>query len=158
MATMVMKTKGLRHVSPMFTKLTTEGAVKSMIKNGLINKRKEWITHDREIQDYVENSELCGKPFTVTAQRDLFQFIIEIQNKKRIIESASSTAIYFISGEYDALGDYGIAAKKLHRLYKNCGYSNVVYSVINGARHEVINELDRENTYKMISDWILKNL
>jgi len=157
-ANAIIKAKGKRHVSKSFTSFATDGAVKSMLKNGLINKEIEWLTHDRKIQDEFIECEMCGKPFTIGAQRDLFEFIKEIQNKKRIKESASSTAIYFISGEFDALGDYGIAAKKLHKYYLDCGYSNVTYSVINGARHEVINELNREITYKTIGDWMLRNI
>ena len=158
MANVLIKTKGPTYVSNLFTKITTEGTVKSMMKNGLINHKKEWVSHDREIQNHMVNCNMCGAPFTVAAQRDLFEFILEVQNKKKIVESASSTAIYFISGEYDALGDYGIASKKLFTLYRNAGYSNVHYTVVNGARHEVINEIDREQTYGILGKWILKNI
>ncbi len=158
LANIIIKIKGPTHISKLLTYMTSNKPIKSMKKNGIINKHKEWITQDREIQDYYENSEMCGQPFTVTAQRDLFQFIIESQNKKKIKESASSTGIYFVSGELDALGDYGIAPKKLNNLYRKCGYSNVTYSVINGSRHEIINELDRQHVYTMLSNWMLKYL
>lgn len=157
-ATALVKTKGVRHVSPSFTNFTTEGAIKSMKKNGLINKRIEWLTHDKSIQDAWINDEMCGKPFTVSAQRDIFEVIKEVQDKKRIALSASSTAIYFISGELDGFGDYGIAAKKLQKLYLDCGYSNVTFSVLNGMRHEVINELEKDITFDIIGHWILKNI
>jgi len=157
-ASALIKAKGKRHVSESFTNFTQDGAIKSMIKNGLINKRIEWLTHDRDVQKAFLADPLCGNPFTVQAQKDVFEAVKEIQDKKRIKASASSTAIYFISGELDALGDYGIAAKKLHKLYLDCGYSNVKYSVINGARHEIINEINRQDTYKNIGDWIQENL
>lgn len=157
-ASALVKAKGKTHVSSGFTTVTQDGAIRSMMKNGLINKRIEWLTHDRAIQDMFLKDEMCGKPFTVQAQKDLFEAIKEIQDKKRIKESASSTAIYFISGDLDGLGDYGIAAKKLHKYYLDCGYSNVKYTLINGARHEVINELDRENTYRIIGEWMLQNI
>jgi alpha-beta hydrolase superfamily lysophospholipase len=157
-ANALIKAKGKRHVSEAFTDFATEGAIKSMMKNGLINKRIEWLTHDRDIQKAFLEDPLCGKPFTIGAHRDVFQFIKEIQDKKRIRLSASSTAIYFISGELDGLGDYGIAAKKLHKYYLDCGYSNVKYSVINGMRHEIINEIERDKVYQMIGDWMLLNV
>lgn len=158
LANLIKRFKGPRHIAESFTNMFMNGAQKSMIRNGLINKNIEWLTHDREIQDEFLKNPLSGAPFTIGTQRDVMQFIKEIQDKNRIKASASSTAIYFISGEYDGLGDYGNAPKKLHKLYLDCGYSNVKYSVINGARHEIINELDRENTYKMISDWIEQNI
>ncbi len=156
-ANVILKLKGPKHISKMFTNMG-DGPVKSMKKNGIINHRKEWISQDREIQDHTVNCELCGKPLTIAAQRDVLQFMIETQNKKKIQESASSTPLYFISGDYDAFGDYGIASKKLHNLYKNYGYSNVTYTVVNNCRHEVINELNRQDTYKNLGDWIFRNI
>lgn len=150
--------KGKHSVSPFLTRLANDGAVRSMKKNGLINKRIEWLTHDRSIQKAFLEDDMCGKPFTIGAQSDVFNFIPEIQNRKRIRSSASSTAIFFISGELDGLGKYGYAAKKLYNIYNTCGYSNVKYVVINNARHEVINEVDRESTYKMITEFISRNL
>jgi alpha-beta hydrolase superfamily lysophospholipase len=158
MSKILIKVKGPLSLSSTFTRLTTDGAVRSMQKAGLINKRIEWLTHDRDIQRAFEEDEMCGKPFTLSAQSDVFHFMPEIQNRKRIRESASSTAIFFISGELDGLGNYGAAAKKLYNIYNTCGYSNVKYVVINNARHEVINELDRDSTYVMISDFIKRNL
>lgn len=157
-ANIIIKLRGPKYISKSFTSLTAEGAIKSMKKNGIINKRKEWISQDREIQDHTVNCEFCGKPFTIAAQRDVIEFMIETQNKKRINESASSTPIYFISGDYDAFGDYGVAAKKLHNLYKNYGYSNVAYTVVNNCRHEVINEINRQEIYKILGDWITRNI
>jgi alpha-beta hydrolase superfamily lysophospholipase len=157
-SSLIKKVKGCRIVSQNFNSTFMDNAIKSMIKNGLINKRIEWLSHDRKIQEEFKKDPLCGKPFTIGAQRDVLQFVKETQNKKRIKESASSTAIYFISGEFDGLGNYGVAPKKLHKLYLDAGYSNVKYSVINAARHEIINELDKEETYKLIGDWMLENI
>ena len=106
-----------------------------MYNRGFINKRIEWITQDKTIQQAVLNDPLCNKPFTIQAQLDILSIFGEIQNKKRIEMSASSTAIYFISGDLDALGHYGNDAKELFDIYQSCGYSNVKYSVFNNTRH-----------------------
>ena len=58
----------------------------------------------------------------------------------------------------DALGDYGIAVKKLYNYYNECGYSNVKYNILNNGRHEVINDYEKEVAYKMIGNWIKNNL
>jgi alpha-beta hydrolase superfamily lysophospholipase len=150
--------KGKRYVSPWLTKTFTEGATKSMRRNGIINKKVEWLSADpKVIRDFLDDP-LSGKPFTVGAQLDLFRFLPEIQDKARIKASASSTGIFFISGEMDALGDYGIAVKKLYNYYNECGYSNVKYNILNNGRHEVINDYEKEVAYKMIGNWIKNNL
>ncbi len=158
LSSIIIKFKSNKHVSKFFTVLISENHIRSMKRNGIINKKIEWLTSDREIQNEFSKSEMCGKPFTIGAQRDLYRFLLEIQNKKLIRESASSTAIYFISGELDALGSYGIAAKKLYNIYNDCGYSNVKYTVLNNARHEIINEIDRKNIFITIGNWMIKNV
>ena len=156
--TIVAKFKGKRHVSPWLTEAFTEGAIKSMKRNGIINKKVEWLSADINIMRAYNEDPMCGKPFSVGAQLDLFKFLPEIQDKKRIKASASSTAIFFISGDMDALGDYGIAAKKLYKYYNECGYSNVKYNIMNNVRHEVINDNERQIAFRMIGNWIEVNL
>lgn len=156
-ANMIKKMKGATFISPSMTDML-DRAPNSMIKNGIINQRSEWITSDREIQKQVKNDPLCHSPFTITAQRDVLELIRATQNKRKIKESASSTAVFFISGEYDAMGDYGRVARKLYDLYRGCGYSNIKYSVLNGQRHEIINETEREHNYNIIGGWITNHL
>lgn len=154
----VAKLKGKTHISPKLTTMFTEGAIKSMKKNGLINKKVEWLTGDSNIRRAFIEDPMCGKPFTVGAQLDLFKLIPQIQDKKRIKEGASSTAIFFISGELDGLGEYGLAAKTLYNEYNECGYTNVKFTILNNCFHEVINDIEREFIYEMIGDWIKTNL
>ncbi|MBN2604907.1 MAG: alpha/beta hydrolase [Bacilli bacterium] len=147
-----------KYFSPYLSRLLTDGPYRSMKKNGIINKKIEWISADVNIQREYTDDPLCGKPFTVGALRDLYRFLPEIQDRKKIKESASATAIFFISGETDAAGEYGTVAKKLYKIYHNCGYSNVKYFLINNGRHEVINDYDRDHVHRLIGNWILKNL
>lgn len=150
--------KGKQYYSPYLDRLLQDSSFRSMKRNGIINKKIEWITADVTIQRAYTEDPLCGKPFTVGALRDLSRIYPEIQDRKKIKSSASSTAIFFISGETDAAGDYGVVAKKLYKIYHNCGYSNVKYFLINNGRHEVINDYDRPHVYRLIGNWILKNL
>ena len=157
-AHLIIRSIGKKGVSEYFNSHVANGAIRSMRKNGIINKKVEWLSGDREIQRAFTDDILCGKPFTIGAHLDLLRFLHEIQDKKRIKDSASSTAIYFISGELDALGGYGNAAKKLFQYYKDCGYSRVKYTVLNNARHEVINDVERVNIQAQLGNWMLLNL
>ena len=157
-ASLIIRSRGKKHISEYYNNHIANGAIRSMQKNGIINKKVEWLTGDRDIQREFQESPLCGMPFTIGAHLDLLRFILEIQDKKRIKASASSTAIYFISGELDALGGYGTAVKKLYQYYHDCGYSNVKYSVLNNVRHEVINDVDRKFIHEQLGKWINRNI
>lgn len=150
--------KGKNFYSPKLSQLLQDGPYRSMKRNGIINEKVEWLTADAAIQRAFTEDPLCGKPFTVGGLRDLFRFLPEIQDREKIKASASSTAIFFISGETDAFGEYGTIVKKLYKLYQTCGYSNVKYFLVNNGRHEIINDYDREHVYRLLGNWMLKNL
>jgi len=157
-ASIIIRIKGDQYVSPWFNNKMMGGHIKSMQKNGIINKPIEWISQVKKVQNDFINDPMCGHPFTIGAQRDLLSFIPEVQDKQRIKQSASSTAIYFVSGDLDGLGGYGTAVKKLYNMYNDCGYSNVKYTVLNNTRHEIINALEQQAHYNMIGEWMLRNL
>lgn len=157
-ASIIIRFKGDQYVSPWFNNRLMSGHIKSMKKNGIINQSIEWISQVKKVQkDFLEDP-LCGMPFTIGAQRDLLSFIPEVQDKQKIKQSASSTAIYFVSGDLDGLGGYGTAVKKLYNMYNDCGYSNVKYTVLNNTRHEIINAVEQQAHYAMIGEWMLRNL
>ena len=157
MSRLIKLFKGPQHVSKFMTNLMDK-APRSMMKNGIINRRDDWISSDREKVKEVMSDPLCNRPFTVTSQKDVLKFIKAVQNIDMIKDGASSTAILFISGELDAMGEYGYTVQRLHKIYRSAGYSNVKFTVVNGSRHEIINERDRQKTYQTIGDWILNRI
>ncbi len=157
-AKIIIRFKGAKHVSNFFNTRIADGAIRSMKRNGIINKRVEWLSSVRQVQRDFEEDPLCGKPFTIGAHLDLLSFLLEIQDKQRIKDSASSTAIYFISGDLDGLSDYGDVPKKLYDYYRDCGYSRVKFTILNDCRHEVINEVEKLSTQQRIGEWMLRGL
>jgi alpha-beta hydrolase superfamily lysophospholipase len=157
-AAIISKIKGKTYVSHFFNHRILDTHVRNMMKNGIINQRIEWLTQRVEVQRAFKADPLCGKPFSIGAQQDILRFLPEIQDKRMIKSSASATAIFFVSGELDGLGHYGVDAKKLYNMYHDCGYSNVKYTVLNNTRHEIINATDYESHYKLLGDWMIRNL
>ena len=155
---LIVRFKGPKYVSKFFNNKIADGAVRSMRRNGIINKRIEWISSLESVQREFEADELCGKPFTIGAHLDLLRFILEIQDKKKIKDNASNMAIYFISGDLDGLGHYGEVVKTLYKYFKDSGYSRVKYTVLNNCRHEILNEVEKESTFRRLGDWIKLNL
>jgi len=158
LANIIILFKGDKYISNFFNHKILDKHIRSMKKNGIINKRIEWISERPDVQRAFKADKYCGKPFTIGAQKDILSFLPEIQDKRMIKASASATAIFFVSGDLDGLGNYGGAAKTLFNMYQDCGYSNVKYTVLNNTRHEIINATDYEAHYKLLGDWMLRNL
>lgn len=157
-AKLLIAVKGDHHVSPWFNDRIMGQHIRDMRKKGIINRREEWISQDPAVQREVKEDPLCNKPFTLGAQQDIIRFLPEIQDKQRIKATASATAIYFLSGDLDGMGNYGADIKKLYDIYRECGYSNVKYTVLNNTRHEILNDVERARHFEIISEWIERNL
>lgn len=65
--------------------------------------------------------------------------------------------IYIMSGDEDPVGKYGIGAKKLYDVYRKLGVTDLRIKLYPGARHEIINEIDREDVYQDILQWLTEH-
>ncbi|MEC9484297.1 MAG: alpha/beta fold hydrolase [Candidatus Izemoplasma sp.] len=158
LAKLIALVRGNEYVSDFFNHRILDGHIRHMRRNGLIHRKIDWLTQDRDMIKAFKDDPLTGKPFTIKAQQDVLSIIPEIQNKSLIKAGASSAALLFISGEYDALSDYGNGIKTLCRIYQDSGYSNVHYKVLNNCRHEIINEIERDKHIETILSFIQSNL
>ncbi|MFH0992939.1 MAG: alpha/beta hydrolase [bacterium] len=140
--------KGPKFVSKMVQKMAIDACPAKMRKDGIIKDRDvEWLTKNVDIQNYYVNSPMCGQPFTVAANRDMFKWIAYIDTIKNIANGNKSMPLFFISGAKDSLSNYGEGVKKLVAVFQENGYANVTMKLYENDRHEVLNELDNKQVY-----------
>ncbi|MDA3932523.1 MAG: alpha/beta hydrolase [Tenericutes bacterium] len=149
--------KGPKYVSKLIQDMSIDSNQKKMRKDGIINGiNEEWLTRDTKIQDYYKHSPMCGQPFTVQANHDLFIWIKEANNIKRIKKANHHQPILFISGGHDPLSNYGKEIHKLVKKLRDLGYDQINMKIYPEARHEVLNELNKKSVYKDILNFIEK--
>ncbi|MGB9680488.1 MAG: alpha/beta hydrolase, partial [Thermoanaerobacteraceae bacterium] len=66
--------------------------------------------------------------------------------------------LFIISGEEDPVGEYGKLVRRLYELYKSMGLKQVDIKLYPGKRHELLNEVGKEEVYKDILTWIEKKV
>ena len=148
--------KGPKYVSKLIQDISIDANQKKMRKDEIISgDNEEWLTRDISIQEYYKHSPMCGQPFTVQANIDMFQWIIESNNFKEIKKGNHYQPILFISGSHDALSDYGKQILSLAEKMKGIGYNQVQVKIYPKSRHEVLNELNKEEVYQDILNFIL---
>ena len=147
--------KGSKHVSPMIQKMAIDANPAKMFKDGIIKIRnEEWLTKDTKIQDYYANSPMCGQPFTVTANRDMFKWMAFVDKASNIKLGHLDQPIFFASGEKDPLSNYGVQVKILSDKFKSIGYRRIQTKIYENDRHEILNETDNKKVYQDILDFI----
>ena len=128
-------------------------------KYGLYNTKaggKElgsWLNRDKDkIAAYVADP-YCNFAFTVNGFENLVAVNYYV-NKNRWFENyPKELPTYLISGSKDPVGDCGKGVLKVYnklRLY-DCDVEMKLY---NGARHEIINELNNEEVYADVASFI----
>jgi alpha-beta hydrolase superfamily lysophospholipase len=62
--------------------------------------------------------------------------------------------ILFVSGDKDPVGNNGEGVKKAYEIMKLIGSLDVTLKLYEGSRHEVLNELNRDEVYEYILNWV----
>lgn len=115
---------------------------------------KEWLTSDRErCRRYVEDP-LCSFIFTVAGYYQMFAGMKTLTKKEALDSIPKNIPILFVAGTDDPVGAFGKGVQKVYRKYKAAGIQDVSIKMYENARHEILNEVNREEVYKDIFHWM----
>ena len=76
-------------------------------------------------------------------------------SKKSASRVNKDMPILFISGDKDPVGDFGKGVKAAEELYKNAGVKTVEMKLYKDARHELTNELCRQEVFNDVLSFIV---
>lgn len=136
--------KGTKHHSTLLKKLSF-GSYNRHFKP---NKTEfDWLSSDpNEVKKYVDD-ELCGFTFTSSAFYEVFDIMEYVSGKEWAASIDKGKRYLFVSGSLDPVGKNGRGVRKLASSMKKAGVKDVVVKLYEGKRHELINELNKEDIY-----------
>jgi len=114
----------------------------------------DWLSRDEQEVDKYEADPYCGLIFTSGFFRDFFRGLKEIHRYDHVSRLRKGLKIFVLSGEDDPVGDQGKGVKKLVRMYENLGQQQVHYKLYPGGRHEILNEINRDEVMQDILTWL----
>ncbi len=113
----------------------------------------DWLSRDEaEVEKYVKDP-LCGFICTNGFFLDLLTGIEFANDSKNAMSIPKDLPVLIISGEADPVGDMGKGIKKVHKLYSSAGITDLSLKLYPQARHELLNEINREEVSKDILNW-----
>lgn len=107
-----------------------------------------WLSRDEDLFERYTNDELCGLVFPVAFYESMFRNLP--QNYKNI---KYNNDVFIISGTADPVGEFSKGVKKLEKTYLKQGVKAHV-KLYEGARHELLNETNREEVFADIVNFI----
>jgi len=152
-AKFLMKTKGERYRSVFLKNLSFMGYNKKYPKG---STPCAWISSDTAIVDKYEHDEYCQFVFTVRAYYDLFSLLEEVSTTNWAAKLPANLPIFLISGGNDPVGQYGRGVCTVYERMRKAGMEKVSVKIYSEARHEILNEKDREKIYADIVRWLDK--
>lgn len=118
----------------------------------------DWISRDEAKVDAYVAEPRCQFVFTLNGYYELFKGIGFISNKKNMMRMPKQLPILFVSGDADPVGGKGKGVQKVYDMFVLAGMENMEIIFYEGARHEILNETNREEVYRDISDWLNKEI
>ena len=118
----------------------------------------DWISRDEMIVDRYVSDPRCQFVFTVNGFYELFKGIQFISKTKNIEKVPRQMPILFVSGDADPVGDYGEGVQKIYDMFTLAGNEKLDMLMYDGARHEVLNEINRKDVYEDLYTWLNKEI
>ena len=94
---------------------------------------------------YIEDP-LCGFFFTAYGYADMLGALGHLANPKWAAK-VPDIPILLISGDKDPVGGMGKGVKKVNKYLVGSGHTHVTFKLYPGARHEILNETNRQEVY-----------
>ena len=82
------------------------------------------------------------------AERKLMEAAIARANRWETFRQTPDLPLLLISGDKDPVGAYGKGVRQVAENYRRAGLHHVECRLYPGARHEVLNEINREQVYQ----------
>ena len=114
----------------------------------------DWISRDEaEVDKYIEDP-LCGYIPSAGLFHDMMCGIDFITKARNVQRMNKSLPVYFMSGDADPVGENGKGVLRAYKSFLSAGMKDVAVKLYHGGRHEMLNELNRDEVYKDILNWI----
>lgn len=147
---LMAKLKGSKTVSP---------KVNKMMFNGYQDKKdpnSNWATRDMQLVKAFEQDPLCQFTFTLSAYVDLLTMLRKCNKKAWFTSFPSDVPILLMSGYLDPVGMYGAGIRQVFEKLRKKDHTNVRIKLYKGEKHNILQDLNKEQVFNDVQDWIEK--
>ncbi|WP_046212976.1 alpha/beta hydrolase [Paenibacillus wulumuqiensis] len=142
---------------PMHRSMLLNALVFGPFNRGLPRPRKtrfDWLSRDPEEVALFINDPYCAQLASVRFYVHFFQLLIEIHQPAHMQRIPKDKPVYLFSGDRDPVGGYGKGVRKLYEQYQRLQLGDVEMKLYPDARHETLNDTNREEVTADILDWL----
>ena len=151
LATLEARLRGPRHVSRLMDALTF-GQYNAAFKP---NRTKfDWLSRDEAEVDLYVADERCGNVFTSGFYADLLRGLAAVNSDKEVARVPKDLPVHILAGSLDPVGGQGKGVQQVADQYTRLGLRDVTVKLWPEARHEILNETNREEVVDEVVAWL----
>ena len=154
MARLIRAIRGEKHVS----RLISYVAFSSYNKRAGSDHPFAWISRDPDVLAKRDADPFCTFPFTVSAMHDLISLQSRCNKRSWYDGIRTDLPILLVSGEEDPVGNYGKGVEEVYEKLIAQGVTDVSRKLYPGMRHEILNELGKEEVYADLLDFLISRI
>ena len=114
----------------------------------------DWLSRDeQEVQKYIDDP-WCGFLFTNGMTYEFIKGMVNLFDPENESRIPKELPIYVISGEMDPVGANDGVRVLVQRYQDDLGLVDISYKIYPGARHEILNETNRDDVHADILNWL----
>ena len=114
----------------------------------------DWLSRDEAEVDAYINDPYSGNICSGGFYRDLSGGLDRIHRPNAIARIPTDMPVYIFSGSADPVGEMGASPTKLVNAYRSLGIKDLEFVLYPGARHETLNETNRDEVMNNLLSWI----
>ncbi len=119
-----------------------------------VQTENDWITRDPEILASYSSNPLCTFKFTDRAAYDMANLVDSVQGLAWANKADHEIPYLVISGTMDPVGNYGDGVREVVDFMRQAKIPDLTVKLYDGARHELLNEINRDEVYHDVLNWV----
>ena len=144
---------GEKRTSPILTKLMFGSYNKPFAP---VRTKDDWICSDPAVVDAYTADPLCGFDATIGLARDMLTGIEMNEMRENLLKMDKLLPLLFVSGGKDPVGGMSKGVLRCIDAFKRAGMRKITIRIYPEGRHEMLNEVNRNEVYQDILNWLLQ--
>ena len=114
----------------------------------------DWLSRDEKEVDAYVSDPFCGFLCSSGFYRDMSKALKRIHRKDEMKKIRQDLPVYIFSGTMDPVTDMGKSHAALEAAYRHLGIRDLETALYPGARHETLNETNRDEVTGNLISWL----
>ena len=117
----------------------------------------DWISRDEAVVDTYRSEPKTSFDFTLNGYYNLFYSMLWLKKEEHLRRMRKDLPVLFASGTAGPVGSYGKGVEAAAESFRAHGVTHVDVKLYPADRHEILNELDRQQVYEDLWRWMEEN-